>query len=34
MIIDDGNYDNIYGTTLVRKLSMNIVKHHKLYRLQ
>jgi hypothetical protein len=34
MIIDYGNYDNISSTTLVRKLSINIVKHHKPYILQ
>jgi len=33
MIIDDASYANVVNTTLVRKLNLNITKHHQPYRL-
>jgi uncharacterized membrane protein len=33
-IIDSGNYANVASTTLVSKLNLCIIKHHKPYRLQ
>jgi hypothetical protein len=34
MIIDSKSYANVASTELVRKLSLNIIKHERSYRLQ
>jgi hypothetical protein len=34
MIIDGGNYANIAGDTIVRKMNLSCIKHPRPYRLQ